>query len=154
MQKFFLYSPGVLLFLFCLISCNSSTSNNNFISSDTAAINSGEILFDKNCGGCHNFKQNNIGPQLSRITKEVSVEWLHNFIHNPEQLIQSNDSNSIVATVDMSLQSFNNFCISQFILILSQHYSLLNEFVLQRVNFFESGKTVSKLLLCFFLKTV
>ena len=91
MQKFFLYSPGVLLFLFCLISCNSSTSNNNFISSDTAAINSGEILFDKNCGGCHNFKQNNIGPQLSRITKEVSVEWLHNFIHNPEQLIQSND---------------------------------------------------------------
>src|SRR5690349_14338879 len=91
MQKKFLYSPGIFLFLSCMISCNSSTSNNNLISSDSVAINSGEILFDKNCSGCHSFKQNNIGPQLSGITKEVSVEWLHNFIHNPEQLIQSND---------------------------------------------------------------
>ena len=48
-------------------------------------------MFNKNCSGCHNFKQNNIGPQLSGITKEVSVEWLKNFIHNPERLIQSND---------------------------------------------------------------
>ncbi len=91
MQKIFLYSSGVFLFLLCLVSCNSTTSNNNLISSDTAAINSGGILFDKNCSGCHNFKQNNIGPQLSGITKEVSAEWLHKFIHNPEQLIEAND---------------------------------------------------------------
>ena len=91
MQRIVLYGLSIPLFLFYLGGCKSSTSNSNLISSDSAAINSGEILFDKNCSGCHNFKQNNIGPQLSGVTKEVSVEWLQNFIKDPNALIKSKD---------------------------------------------------------------
>jgi glucose/arabinose dehydrogenase/cytochrome c2 len=73
------------LFLF-FFSCKS---DKNFISSDPVVIAKGESFFTHECSGCHNFRQQGIGPQLSGITTEASVEWIHNFIKNPKQLIES-----------------------------------------------------------------
>ena len=74
------------LFLY-FVSCKSS--DKNIISSDPAVIAKGESFFTHECSGCHNFRQQGIGPQLSGITTETSVEWIHNFIKNPKQLIES-----------------------------------------------------------------
>jgi glucose/arabinose dehydrogenase/mono/diheme cytochrome c family protein len=91
MKRTVLFSLIFFLFAYFFISCNSSTGDKQFISADSSSINSGAIAFNKNCSGCHNFKQNNIGPQLSGITKEVPVEWLQNFIKDPSALIKSHD---------------------------------------------------------------
>ena len=78
----------VLLVLF-LLCCKSP--DKNFISSDPAIIAKGESSFTQNCSGCHNFRQEAIGPQLSGITERASVEWMHNFIKDPKQVIESGD---------------------------------------------------------------
>jgi len=79
---------SVLLLLF-LFSCKRSDKNS--ISSDPAIIAQGQTSFTKNCSGCHGFRINNIGPQLSGITSEVAPEWIFNFIKDPRQVLQSGD---------------------------------------------------------------
>ena len=85
--------PFVFLpILASFISCKSGNSpDKNFIATDSATIAKGESLFNNNCGSCHNFKQDGIGPRLSSITKEVSPEWLQQFIHDPQKTIASGD---------------------------------------------------------------
>lgn len=109
MKRAGLFSLIFFLFAYCFISCNSSTGDKKFISTDSSAINSGAVAFNKNCSGCHNFKQNNIGPQLSGITKEVTVEWLQNFINDPSALIKSHDSRaqSLYQQYKTVMPSFN-----------------------------------------------
>lgn len=72
-----------------LHSCKSSDKNS--ISSDPAIIAKGENLFTQNCSGCHGFEQDGIGPQLASITREAPVEWVHGFIKDPKQAIESGD---------------------------------------------------------------
>jgi glucose/arabinose dehydrogenase/mono/diheme cytochrome c family protein len=75
-----------------LNSCNSNTSeNNNSIPKDSATIAQGEASFNKYCSGCHNFRQDGIGPQLSGLTTEVPVDWIMHFIKNPKEVISSGD---------------------------------------------------------------
>lgn len=76
-----------------LVSCNSSSdNNNNSISSDTAAIKAGRVLFEKNCSTCHSFQRDEIGPALGGITKRVSVDWIKKFITDPAAIMQSDDT--------------------------------------------------------------
>jgi glucose/arabinose dehydrogenase len=73
-------------------SCKSGSSpDKNFIPEDSITIAKGESVFNHNCGSCHNFKQDGIGPQLSSITKTVGPEWLMQFIHDPQKTIESGD---------------------------------------------------------------
>lgn len=79
-------------FVFFLSSCNDNDSGrNNSISGDSSKIASGKIIFEKNCAACHSFRQDEIGPALSGITTEASVEWLHRFIKDPAKMIASGD---------------------------------------------------------------
>lgn len=57
---------SLILSLPCFFSsCNTGTSiDNSSISADPAIIAAGEASFNKNCSGCHNFRQDGIGPQL------------------------------------------------------------------------------------------
>ena len=74
------------------ISCKTGNSpDKNSIATDTATIAMGERSFNHNCGSCHNFRQDGIGPRLSGITKEVDAEWLMHFIHDPKKVIESGD---------------------------------------------------------------
>ncbi|HWB27271.1 MAG TPA: PQQ-dependent sugar dehydrogenase [Chitinophagaceae bacterium] len=73
-------------------SCHTGEqADKNGISTDSAAITAGAEIFHQNCSGCHNFRQNGIGPQLSGVTDVVSKEWLMRFIKNSEEVIASGD---------------------------------------------------------------
>ncbi|MBC2840365.1 PQQ-dependent sugar dehydrogenase [Robiginitalea sp. SC105] len=58
---------------------------------DEFSIQSGMALFNTHCAGCHNFQQQEIGPNLSGITLEADKEWLSAFIRNPAGMIESGD---------------------------------------------------------------
>lgn len=91
MQKELKTITTAIVFLIYCFSCNSETSIGSTISADTAIIAKGKTVFTEQCSGCHNFRQNGIGPQLKGLTQEVSAEWIHNFIKNPKQVIESGD---------------------------------------------------------------
>jgi mono/diheme cytochrome c family protein len=84
-----------VLFYFTLLlsSCNFSKSSDqdSAIRSDTAAIHKGQVLFSQQCGSCHNFRRDGIGPQLGGLTSAVSADWIKNFIKNPKLVIESGD---------------------------------------------------------------
>lgn len=79
----------ILLMVFA--GCNNETLYDNNISKDPATIAEGEIVFNKNCSGCHNFRQDAIGPNLAGITTKVSSSWINHFIEDPQQVIHSGD---------------------------------------------------------------
>jgi glucose/arabinose dehydrogenase/mono/diheme cytochrome c family protein len=79
-----------LVALVCFSRCNPG-SGKNAIATDSTSIAAGEISFTKNCSGCHNFKQDGIGPQLSGVTGTLSPDWLLHFIKNSQQMIASGD---------------------------------------------------------------
>lgn len=62
------------------------------IATDTATIDQGKLLFGVHCSACHNFRQDDIGPQLGGLTEQVSSDWIHGFIKNPQSFIDSKDS--------------------------------------------------------------
>ncbi|MES1218882.1 MAG: PQQ-dependent sugar dehydrogenase [Bacteroidota bacterium] len=73
-------------------SCKTGNSpDKNAFATDSVSIAKGEALFIHNCGSCHNFMQDGIGPRLSGITNNVSVDWLQHFIHDPKKTIESGD---------------------------------------------------------------
>lgn len=87
----FVIFNAILLFLF-LNACNSSMSaDNKSISADSITIAKGEASFNQHCSGCHNFRQDGIGPQLGGLTTKVSAEWIQHFIKDPQQVINSGD---------------------------------------------------------------
>ena len=90
-NKILIISTGVL-FLLYFNSCNSGSSfDNSSISTDSAIIAKGKASFIQNCSGCHNFRQDGIGPQLGGLTAEVSADWIQHFIRDPKKIIESGD---------------------------------------------------------------
>lgn len=78
-----------------LISCHSGTnSEKKSQQTDSATITFGESSFIRNCSGCHNFRQNGIGPSLNGISQDV--DWLYKFIYNPQKMITSGDKRAKV----------------------------------------------------------
>ena len=94
-KRILIIATVVLPLLYFFSACNSGNSNeSSAISTDSVTIASGKVFFAKNCSGCHNFKQDGIGPQLSGITTKVSAHWIRNFIKNPQQVISSGDEHA------------------------------------------------------------
>ena len=93
MSKKILVRFSVISFLF--YSCQSGTSSKDSIATDSVTIAAGERSFTVNCSGCHNFRQDAIGPQLSGLTNDVPAEWITNFIKDPQQLINSKDEHAV-----------------------------------------------------------
>ena len=85
----------ILSCVFYLSSCKPGTSSNDSIATDSVSIAVGEKSFNINCSGCHNFRQDAIGPQLSGVTNAVSAEWITNFVKDPQQLINSKDVHAL-----------------------------------------------------------
>ncbi len=85
-------ATAVLFQAYFFSSCNSGASlSNSAISKDSATIAAGAVAFNQNCSGCHNLKQDGIGPQLGGITTKVSADWILHFIKDPKQVITSGD---------------------------------------------------------------
>src|SRR4051794_3118148 len=78
--------------IFLFNRCNSAISaGNESIRTDTSVVAKGETTFNRLCIGCHNFRQDGIGPQLGGLTAKVSPEWIKLFIKNPQKVINSGD---------------------------------------------------------------
>ena len=79
-----------------MASCiNSSPGDKEAISTDAAAIATGQLLFEKNCSSCHSFHQDGIGPGLGGITGKVSIDWLYRMIENPANMISIKDERAV-----------------------------------------------------------
>ncbi len=77
---------------FLLLSCNQKKSTAmDSPDIDTAAIRRGQVIFSQQCGACHNFRQDGIGPQLGGLLTAVSGDWIKSFIKNPRLIIESGD---------------------------------------------------------------
>jgi glucose/arabinose dehydrogenase/mono/diheme cytochrome c family protein len=89
----------ILLFstlqILLLESCDPGSVDDNAIATDSLTIAAGEVLFHNACSGCHNFRQDGIGPQLAGLTDEVSPKWIHDFIKNSQQLISAGDTRAV-----------------------------------------------------------
>ncbi len=125
MQKtiFIIVSPILLFSL--LLSCKEK-NNNESISDDPAVIDKGEILFNQQCSGCHNFRQDGIGPQLAGITQKESLHWLTSFIKNPQELINLKDKKAVALytnhkVVMPSFTSLTGDELSQIVAFLNTH---------------------------------
>jgi glucose/arabinose dehydrogenase len=81
-------------FLLYCIACNEHEDKET-ISDDPAVIAKGETVFNQQCSGCHNFRQDEIGPQLSGITAKQSPHWIKTFINNPQEVINSGDKEAV-----------------------------------------------------------
>src|ERR1700755_2634962 len=91
-----------LIFIFILsgiVSCGPGKSP-NLIATDSLSISQGQILFQTNCSGCHNFRHDGIGPNLSGITENNTINWLKDFIHDPKTVIDSGTERTKKLLVD------------------------------------------------------
>ena len=114
----FHFSVPLLLSLL-LSACGAGTSSGGSadsanalgIPTDTATIAKGEASFIRNCSGCHNFRQDGIGPQLGGITTQVSPDWIRSFIKNPQQVIAGGDdkARALQNKYKVVMPSFPNF---------------------------------------------
>ena len=112
MKKRTLIIACTVLLLVHLSSCNYGTSpDNKDISSDPAAIANGEASFIQKCSGCHNFRQDGIGPQLGGLTTEVSADWIQRFVRDCKKMIESGDERAqqLSKKYKTSMPSFASF---------------------------------------------
>jgi mono/diheme cytochrome c family protein len=91
--KFLIPGLSIAALIFSLlVSCNKKKSPpSDDTAIDTAAIRKGQIIFSQQCGACHNFRQDGIGPQLGGILSAVSSDWVVSFVKNPQLVIESGD---------------------------------------------------------------
>ncbi len=89
-MKKVIYSVHIIVFfiLSLILSCGPGKSP-NIIATDSLSISQGQQLFQTTCSGCHNFRHDGIGPNLSGITETDSVGWIKEFIRNPKAVIDS-----------------------------------------------------------------
>lgn len=92
MKKIVLIVACAFLFrLFLIAGIPGSPEDDRYDAGDSATIAQGEVLFNQNCSGCHNFRQDGIGPQLGGLTTQVSSTWIERFVRNPQKTIRSGD---------------------------------------------------------------
>jgi glucose/arabinose dehydrogenase/cytochrome c2 len=117
----------VLFFGTALFNACTSSSNTISVSTDPKKIAEGETAFNTYCSGCHNFRQNGIGPQLSNITASEPAEWIHNFIKDPQSILQSSDKHAQALyhqykTTMPSFNTLNDNDIYNIIAFLNTHH--------------------------------
>ena len=100
--------------------------NTSAISTDSATIAKGKASFYQNCSGCHNFKQDGIGPALGGITDSVSIDWIQHYIRDPKKMIESGDvrTQQLIKKYKVAMPSFASFTddkINEIIAFLNTH---------------------------------
>ena len=125
----------ITLFPLYFSSCNSGSSvNNSQISNDPATIAKGETIFNQYCVGCHNFRQDGIGPNLSGITTLVTSDWIQHFIKDPKKMIDSKDKRAqeLFKKYKVAMPAFATFKddeIQDIVTFLNTHQKIEHPFV-------------------------
>lgn len=55
----------------------------------------GKKIFEGNCAACHSMDADVVGPALKDVHERRGDEWLHKFISNSQELIQSGDADAV-----------------------------------------------------------
>ncbi|MBX0335035.1 c-type cytochrome [Pontibacter sp. HSC-14F20] len=55
----------------------------------------GKTIFDGNCAVCHSIDADVVGPALKDVHERRGDEWLHKFIKNSQELVQSGDADAV-----------------------------------------------------------
>lgn len=86
-------------------------TNTDSIKTDAASIALGKAIFEQKCSGCHNFRQDAIGPNLSGITARASVAWIKDFIKSPKEVLARNDTQAygLLKKFKTVMPSFSSF---------------------------------------------
>lgn len=91
--RYFIFTIICLNVLF--VTSATCYANEDLDKQNKSALAEGKALFFYNCVACHSFKQDGIGPHLAGITKQVSSEWLKDFIKHPKGIIDSGDARAV-----------------------------------------------------------
>lgn len=63
---------------------------------DPEQVEQGKTLFNNNCSACHAVTNEVVvGPGLQGINERRPLDWLINWIHNPQKMIESGDQYSV-----------------------------------------------------------
>ncbi|HEU0064876.1 MAG TPA: cytochrome c, partial [Flavisolibacter sp.] len=84
--------PALIFICVYFTSCTGKNSEAPTIAADSLTIAKGREIFNLNCGSCHNFRQDGIGPNLSGVADTTSIQWLKQFIRDPKSSIDKGDS--------------------------------------------------------------
>ena len=55
----------------------------------------GKTIFTARCAGCHNVNKTLTGPALAGIDQRRSIEWIVDFVHSSQTVIQKGDKDAI-----------------------------------------------------------
>src|SRR5688572_19841434 len=113
-RRFRIYALSILVIV--LTSCGSNSSPTfESIVGDTVSIIKGKAIFEKNCSGCHNFKQAGIGPNLAGLTHKVPTDWIRHFIKDPETMLAEGDvrATQLYKKYQTLMPSFSSFSKSE-----------------------------------------
>jgi mono/diheme cytochrome c family protein len=85
------FLPLVLVFLITI-----QTAQAQEISTEPAAVQGGQAIFNANCKTCHAVNKKVIGPALAGITERApSIQWIKDFVHNSAKVIASGDEYAV-----------------------------------------------------------
>ncbi|WP_395344277.1 c-type cytochrome [Ningiella sp. W23] len=66
------------------------------------ALSEGKVLFEQQCGACHNFEANGIGPFLGQLFRDKNTykdkQWVKAFISDPKGLADAGDERAMHVT--------------------------------------------------------
>ncbi len=62
------------------------------VQGDVAA---GKDLFNSNCAACHKLYKRSTGPALHGITDKYDKQWLYDWIHNSQAMVQAGDPDAV-----------------------------------------------------------
>lgn len=66
-------------------------------------VEEGKTIFTTRCAGCHNVKKQVLGPALAGVDQRRSTEWIINFVHSSQTMIQNGDKDAVAL-----FKQFNN----------------------------------------------
>jgi cytochrome c551/c552 len=65
-------------------------------------VEEGKTIFTKRCAACHSVNKNLTGPALSGVDMRHSIDWIINFVHSSQKMVQSGDTAAVAV-----FQKFN-----------------------------------------------
>jgi cytochrome c551/c552 len=58
-------------------------------------VEEGKSIFTTRCAGCHNVNKQVLGPALAGVDQRRSTEWIINFVHSSQAMIQKGDKEAV-----------------------------------------------------------
>lgn len=58
-------------------------------------VEEGKTIFTTRCAGCHNVNKQVVGPALAGVDQRRSMEWIINFVHSSQTVIEKGDKDAV-----------------------------------------------------------